>query len=260
MRFHLPPMPNKKIQSGLTISELVVAITLSSLIMLALVPLLMHMASAGNTYARTGTQVVEVQTALDSIEADIAITRTFHDQSLIDTDTPRSTSSNQWEIDDSSGVLILETPATTLPYQNTDRQLVYDANNGDCDPIPQTPLYVHTVYFLHEGNLYKRTIPPGEYSTCGDVDIAQIKSCLPEDSCALQDIHLASNISKFETRYFIEPQNASPDDTIFNTIGSGSLQETPYRGVEITIASTIEVDGKNSTHELTLRDSLIIEE
>lgn len=247
--------------TGLTISELVVSITLSSVLILALIPILFHMSSLGNVYQASGNQISGLQRAIDTIKSDIEIANRFLDQSHEDSNTPRSSSSNRWEFTSSPRTLILRLPATTKPYLDPTRELVFNADSGECTLTSNNnladPVYVQVVYYIHKDNLYRRTIPPATYNACGNAQMAQVKSCLPDDGCELEDIHLAYNISSLEVEYFLNPEDAEPDSEVFEKPPEdAALQETPYMGVEIKLESTVPVGDEISVHTLTLRDTL----
>lgn len=200
-----------KQSSGVTIVEVVVAITLSTVVAIGLMPLLLH-TFTGNTRASAEASLQHsADSALSVVSTNIARSQRF----LTTPDHSNTTSPAPSGWTGSDSVLIIRQAATTAAPQNPSRQPVYTGAGGtnNCTTV-RTPVFINLVYYLHDRTLYQRTITPTLYGTCSNVGIFQKTSCL-NCSDKPKDIALTKNVSDFSISY--QPEDSESDDRYNST-------------------------------------------
>jgi hypothetical protein len=124
------------------------------------------------------------------------------------------------------------TPRVTADRRDPNRQPVY-INTYGCVPgvtadvqAQNTPAYVNIIYYIKNGNLYKRTIAnlSGSPATCGSDFLHQ--TC-PADhvtpSCPA-DVVVAENVTAFNLAYLKAGYIYDGDHVAGSVCGPGSLQ------------------------------------
>lgn len=245
-------------QSGYTIFELVVAITLSVTVVVIFISVMM------STYLRSGENVTQLelngnlQVALNDIERDIRYSSVYSKNLSVpfsDSNAP----AGGWTfkgtpVDANKRVLILRASATeNNPFSNQ-RSPVY-INGGLVNPYaesdprlncsstppagtlrlnPQLPYYV--IYFVQNNVLYRRILTDTATAICNGVVQYQKTSC-PTGSgagCLAKDEVIASDVVQFSVNYY---ERADTPSTVLEAID-------PYRATnpdDLAQADNVEV-------------------
>lgn len=238
---------------GLTIVELVVAISIAAAIILMISPLLINLISGFNRQSIEARNVQDVTTALSTINIDGQRNYKFlHtpdvDFTLIDDPTPLPEQSWSYTGGGTSDrILMLRLPATTRAYQDPGRELVYNSNTTNCSTFTGDPVTYTAIYYVEDSKLYKRTLLDPGQPTCTAPH--QVTTCM--SSCARKDILLAENVTSFSVDYYAEQNSNTP--VSYTTLEEAGLDTIPSAKVTIEVSRP----GPNDT-TLTYRNSVRI--
>lgn len=241
-------------QSGFTVSELIVAIAIATILMIGIITILVNLAGSGASVIRTTEQIRTNQNTISDIQADMPITARFlATPTLTDPSASESPlSGNGWKIygsNENSRILILQTYATTRATQDPDRKIVYfDDGAGGC-PVGRTPVMNNIIYFVKDTTLYRRLLrepassPSAAY--CAGQTIAQQQTCTTPNTsvnptCTTRDVVVAKNIRRFSVQYYTQPTDTASITEAFSTNATTA-------DAALANASTIRIDVESTT-------------
>ncbi|MBH2007401.1 prepilin-type N-terminal cleavage/methylation domain-containing protein [Candidatus Saccharibacteria bacterium] len=247
---------SKNNNRGFTIPELLVTITVATIILAGVFALLVNLIRIGNSIIETTRQVQNNQLAIQSIEDDLQLTRGFLKLPDI-VDTPISGSGTWSHVGSgvNNRVLILQTGATTAHKSNATRELVHKLAGG-C-PVGTQPATNNIIYYVTNRTLYRRIVvenlPASTY--CPGQSISQVRTCVAPATpanCREKDVIVATDITGFSIDYFTNPGDTTP---VADAYTSGSLQSR--LAVQITITSTKNIDGEQHAQTTAIRLSRV---
>lgn len=245
-------------QRGITVVELVVATVVTIMIVLGVIPLLVYLFGAGYSSISSTSHSTSLYAAIRILNSDLEITKTFLDRSYVGSASHTPVPADGvWKFEHPSQArptLILQIPATTLPYQDPARKMVYNAMSGDCGGGAQ-PLYLNVVYYVDGDTLYRRVLrPPSTIaSPCSGQTIHQVATC--RSGCAQADIRVLKGLENdgFKVDYFTSPAAPTSTTGIWSTGGTGALKE--QLAVKVTL-TTKAAGGETAEQSASTRVSL----
>ncbi|NLA43144.1 hypothetical protein GX865_03270 [Candidatus Saccharibacteria bacterium] len=246
----------KNKQSGMTTVELIVAISIATLIATSLTAVLTHIFSTRTSLTRQMMVVKQGQDAIDTISRDIRYTSRFlKSNSIPDVDQSWAPNGN-WNFsgqDEKSRQLILEANATTKSYQNPDNKLVFEHGPIECTALAP---YVknNIIYFIKDGNLYRRTIVPQGVTACPE-PIFQKQTCHNtgvDEACLESDVLIARNVSNFSVNYYNNPYDNSPFEAYNPGLPDDSLNSVSTIRINLSIKHPSAQNVKEQTTSILL--------
>lgn len=241
-------------QNGITLVEILVVITILSTLMFLIFTVLFDFLKSNYSIMGATVQTNDTRSALHMIESDISTSIGFSSQPTL---TDPTSYNWQWtgypSASENSRVLITRTYATTQPKNDPTRELLFSTASG-CT----TGLVNNNIYYVHNQNLYRRTIVDPETSgRCGPQP-AQKQTCradqLPNPACQATDALLASNVTEFKVDYYALPTDAAPIASAYST--STPYDITTVKTVVITITTNAQSNGTTNTHSGNIRITL----
>lgn len=224
-----------KSKSGLTIVELIVAITLASIVILSFVPMLINIISGFSRQSLESRNVQTVTSALSVINSDAQRNYGFQDFPFLEMDDESNAGTEAGVGFTGSGeggrILFLTLPATTRPYQDVSRKLVHNSSTTDCDTFSGDIVTYTAMYYVEEGNLYKRTVMDPDQPVCDPPH--QKTSCL-DGSCDQKDILLAENVTRFSVDYYMNQSDSEPID--YEELEESGLDDVTSAKVTIEVS------------------------
>jgi len=226
---------NNSFSKGFTAVELIVVLLITGILLGILFTPVESLYTSNNKALKSIIQTGNVRSALRDIESEVSLAISFHDTNTSIVNDPSGSNNNvssptQWTWTGSgasSRVLIASVYATSeLPELDDDasRTLVYQ---DDC----QTPIINALIYFVRDGNLYRRTLANTDMPRCSDDDIiAQKTSCangVTSGPCANapRDAKLLENVTDFRVDYYQTPSSSNTiADQYVNTSAPGNSQ------------------------------------
>lgn len=250
-------MSNKNRSQGFTIVELIVVISvLSILIGLIATTLLNFYLSNIATINRT-TQANDVASTLQSIEKNVSLASNFLSKtsgSALATPLGPENSAMPWIFktgEPNYNVLIVQNYATDGTSSDTARKLIYSSADCKSDPVKNT-----LIYFVDSSStLYRRTIS-GSPSVCGGT-ISQKTTCAPTATssplCIGVDAVLSRNVSKFQIHYFANSSDQTPVDPYSQSEVTAADTIRNAKAINITLETSENINGKLNKYASTLR-------
>lgn len=243
---------------GFTIVEILVGMSIASVIMVGLFALITTIFESGSRSIESAKQVNEAQTTANMIRDDLRLTSRYLVTSSI-TDT--SPSGSAWNFRGSNAdnrVLILRTLATNLHKSNDGRTAVY-RQSGGC-PIGTDPVYNNVIYYLSSGTLYRRVVvePPVSGIYCPGQTNGQIRTCTnpaaggAPSNCAERDVVVAQNVTTFGILYYTRAGDQTESSTIFNTASNqGNLDALST--IKVTLSTSKQIGGEANVYTTNIR-------
>lgn len=228
-------------QQGFTIIELLISIVLSGVVVTVFVSTLMSMVKTAAVQKVQLELSEKNQIALNTIERDIRIAHAFDTTPMYapftdsyGPDNTDDTWSGAWSYkgsnpnDPDHRVLILRENATTTnpfsiskspvhiqgfitnPYAEPDTNLNCTAYNASTAPggalVYNAMLPYYLIYFVRDGNLYRRTLTDTTTALCGSTVQYQKQSCpkadvTPHSNCRAYDELIVSDVASFSVAY-----------------------------------------------------------
>jgi prepilin-type N-terminal cleavage/methylation domain-containing protein len=243
--------------SGFTIPELIIAITVSTVLLSMLFGPLNDLYRSSSTGLRSIVQITNTRAALRRIEHNITLAAKFlpsnyNNISSSDniTDSANSTTWNWQGSNNSDAVPATGLGGRVLVTENygTDSSGNAVLSSPSCDVT--TPQIIHYVYFVKNSNLYRRTLVASSYpSGCNGASVTNKRTCPPAASrpsgCQANDALIASGVTKFSIDYYASANTSTPLDNSCGdqthtcyTTGSNSAIPTSAHSVVITITIT----------------------
>ena len=191
---------------GFTAVELVVALAITSIVVLGMMPLLIGFFTSYSGQTQELKHVTQTQQALLTITNDLQRAADFlRVPDTLDDKHPAPA----WP-----GWYFQGRPGTD---QDPSRQLVYNGNSADCATYAGTPVYYTVIYYTLNGSLYRRSVLNPNEPPCAGQRIYQKTSCL--GGCAEKDILILRDVSQFRVDYFTNPTAQDPDHSLYHASG-----------------------------------------
>lgn len=244
--------------NGVTLVEVAVAIALFLFITLGLMPSLLHLITSQYKQLLYAKRYHDISQAVTTLQLDLSRANKFlrtPNPSLHDTETPAG--SDGWHFTGSSAGnnLILSLVATDQPEQTSHRQPVYIASTKEnCTANIKEPLTYNAVYYVHNNNLYRRTLLkiPTNMTVCSYDPPYQQPSTLTGSPTHQKDLLVLRDVAHFSVSYH-EDGKSPPSAEAYkspSTRWAARKIPLPYRAV------SIEISIQNS-EELGLRNEKI---
>lgn len=252
---------------GFTIVELAVIVPILVVAVLVLFNSIFFLVRSSSIDQATINITYDAQNALGIIENDAVLTSTFlptTGPTITDAYKP-ATNSNQWSyIGDSqtsaNRVLILKAYNTSGHPMSTTRQPSFLSALG-CDAAniySNDVLQYNLIYFVSNGNLYRRHALDTTQATCAP--IYQKQSCPSLEtlgtgsrdiSCQADDELVAANVTAFTITYYPSKTSTTPIDVY--ALGQDPESVTAAAAVDISITIAKQAYGKTVSHTSSLR-------
>lgn len=238
--------------------EVAIAITILPLIITSFILVLdQTLYEARNTAVQTKLDN-ESSLAIDWLEQDIRLSSEFKSTISTPFDDDYQPSGGWSYVGDGENqrVLILSIPSTTLRSGTSSRILTHvDGGTYNCDEGDQltyNPVLTHrAIYFVSDGNLYKRYLTDTTTATCNDQIQKQSCPAANEESwpsaCKARDELIASNVSQFSVDYY-DPYETNPISNAYSD--ASTLSSAQAVGVTITVSQESGGNTINSTVSL----------
>lgn len=237
---------NKQSSRGISLVEVTIAITLLPLIITSFILVLdKTLFEARNTAIQTALSS-DASFAIDWLERDIRLATAFNP----DIATPYEDNyepSGDWDYAGNGTdqrVLILSIPSTTLRSGTSSRVLTHiDGGTYNCDEGDQLTynpvLTYRAIYFVEDGDLYKRYLTDTATDRCNDQIQKQSCPAANQDSwpssCQAKDELIASKVSQFSIDYY-EANETTPISDAYSD--SSTLLGARAVGITLTLSQT----------------------
>lgn len=240
---------------GISLIEIIIAITIIPLIVASFILVLDKTLTEARRTAIQTTLDSSSSFAIDWLEQDVRIATGFNSTVggvYSDTYAP----DGGWEYEGEGAdnrVLILSLPATSLRAGTSSRILTHIDGAYNCTTeLTYNPVLTYrAIYFLKDGNLYKRYLTDTTTDTCNpqiqkqSCPVAQIESW--SSACKARDELLATDVSEFSIDYY----NASETTPIANAYSDSSVLSTAQAvGITLTLSQTSGSNTIDSTVSL----------
>lgn len=249
---------------GVTLVEVAVAIALFLLITLSLAPNLLHLASAQYRQLLYAKRYHDISQAVITLQRDLSRANKFlraPTPLLHDTEAPAGSSG--WHFTGngtSKRAVILSLVATTEPEQSSTRRPSYIAGTPEnCHVDIKEPLTYNAVYYIHNNNLYRRTLikTPENMKHCDPVN--QKPSTLTGSSTHKKDLLVLQDVTNFFVSYH-EDGKSPPATDAYSTASidrSASQIPLPYKGVSIQIDLKDSADIGIRNEKIHIKEALL---
>lgn len=238
-------------QDGITLVEILVVITILSTLIFLIFTVLFDFLKSNYSIMGATVQTNDTRSALHMIESDVSTSIGFASEPTISDPI-----SYAWRWtgypspSETSRVLITKNYATTKAKSDPTRELVF-SRASDCT----AGLVNNNIYYVHDSNLYRRTIvdPETAGGRCGS-EPAQKQTCRADQSnaaCRAGEALIASNVTEFKVDYFAQPTDAAPIANAYST-------STPYdistvKTAVITLSTSARSNGTTNSHSGNIR-------
>lgn len=257
----MPSISTNHRQTGFTIVEIVVVISVLTLLMGLVMTTLYSFYQDNTTSLSQTVQSTDTRTVLRTIENDLVTSSGFLTTTSMAPTSPTGAdnidSSWSYKGNDTSKpnnrVLISQAYATDKPSSDETRTLVMCT--GD------QPLINNLVYFAakdpstNEYNLYRRTMT-GTSTGCTPTPL-QKQSCAPDKlamspPCQAADAVLLRNIESFTVDYYATAEQHTP---IIDQYGAGESSIPSAKSIKITVTTNRLINGVSSSYSSSIRIS-----
>lgn len=229
----------RRTQAGLTIIELLVAMSVATLIALSLIGILLHVFTTHGNATKQMVLAQETQTALATIARDVRYTGAFLQEPSIEDVDAAAAPGGGWDFEgesETSRQLILETYATSKAYQDQTNDLIFRTSPAaDCD-TRAAYLMLNVIYYVEEEILYRRTVVPADANTCPEPPF-QKQTCKHTDShdrCQETDVVIARNVTNFTAEYYTNPYDPEPIEDVYSGERDANFLR-PARSVRVSL-------------------------
>lgn len=274
-------MPHSN-NSGFTLTELLVTISIMSLILVVFVAGLISMFTVTAREKIVLENNLNMQAGMERLEQDIRYSVEFlpYVKSPFQDPYGQDGRGNEWSLngldnDSSKRVLILKSYSTVGRSFSAKRDLVY-INVDPSDPKPQScsssnrllnpKLSYLTIYFIKDGNLYRRLVTDLKTPICNlgkshgtDNKIGQKQTCPPDIPiasrqalCKAQDEIVLRNVSEFNIDYYREGSK-NPIDGVYNNDSKNPDILFEAESANLSISVSRKFGGKDVTSNMKLK-------
>lgn len=253
---------------GFTVPELLVAIVVSIIVIIGIMVVLVGLTQTGTSNIAATNQLREAQSAMSTIKQDLIYSTSFLIQPTIVDDDITASPTGTWSHTgggENKRTLILQQIATTKPYQDATKSLIY-LESGGC-PVGHAPVYTNIIYYLKDSTLYRRSLVPtavaGDPYCNGVTTLAQTQTCTapgtPVD-CTEKDVVIAEKVTSFNVDYYTNPADANPavngtSVPVAYDTASPIEQSTMsnFASIRIRLVTQANIDGKIKEHTSSQR-------
>jgi prepilin-type N-terminal cleavage/methylation domain-containing protein len=214
-------------QSGFTITELVLSITIAGVLVLVLFTATFYY-YVSTAQSQTATDLaLESQTILSQLTEDIRLSDAISSTNAI---TDPNAPAGGWITSDPSNIIIIENPAV-----DSSRNIIYDSSTGN-------PFRNEFIYFQSGSNMYKRVlantaaIGNTAKTTCPQ---AQSSSTCPPDRL------FSNNISNLSFTFYDASDNTTSDATLARSVSLQVDMAKKVFGKNIILTNTTRVTLRN---------------
>lgn len=256
------PSISTKSQSGFTIVELVVVITVLSILIGLVLTTLGSFYQSNTTSLSQTVQSTDTRSVLRSIENDLVTSSGFLATTSMVPVNPTGSDNIDgiWSykgtdaLHPNNRVLISSNYATDKPASDETRSLIF-CNSGS------QPLINNLVYFVAKDpnstkyNLYRRTMI-GTGTGCTATPF-QKQSCAPAKAsinppCQSSDAVLLYDVENFTIDYYATPDK---QETIIDQYGVGETSISTAKSIKITVTTNRLIDGVSTPYSSNIRIS-----
>ena len=213
------------IQKGFTIVELIISISLATIISGVLLYISLNLVSDTTRARITAELAIESQILLRSIVED---TRLAGSLSTTNQNTDSNSPVGGWVTNDPSNILIIDLPAI-----NVSRDIIYDSSTG-------YPYDNEVVYYSSGSSMYRRTIV--NPSATGNILKTSCPPALATSICPA-DKKFTSYLTDLTFTFYDDSNNTTADATL-------------ARSVQITVRVQRKILGKTVKFDNTIRTTL----
>jgi len=252
---------------GFTLIEVMLVVSIMLVAVMLLFNVMWSMINDGTAQREQLVLTYDRQTAMNIIESDIALASRFLpalDSGLTDPYLPTS-NGGVWSYKGDSATgryLLLRSYSTTQNPLSSTREPVFIDGGGNCntsDKYFNADQRYNTIYFVKNGNLYRRRIVDTATATCDPqyqktscpsaVDLGAAQS----SSCGADDELLVGNVTNFSIDYYASRSS----NTKLDVYATGALPSlvTTALDAEVTLVVSKQAGGKTVTSQSTLRIS-----
>ena len=244
---------------GFTVVELILVISISSVVIIGLVPTLVKFSSLQYGQILRAKQINDSHKAISVIDSDLERTIEFRRAPLYNNiDYPAPLRGwNYRGAGSSMRTLILTLPATTKPLQDKDRELSTIADKTENCGKSDKPYKYNVVYYVHDSRLYRRSIvqPPEDKIICKYPYESTTKF---PDKGSPRDILLLNNVDRFEVNYHNGPSLSPDSDSYAYKYNSPplSLSAIDNKVVSIKITTKYNINDKEYKYSIHKRKDI----
>lgn len=269
MRF-MPTVENNR-QAGFTLIEVLIIAPIVLLTIAAFIGIIIALTGQVLVARTDNTIAYRTQSALNTIEQDIRVSRTFLATNSVTLATPQGSGDNTTAFvnvaSGSTPVLILNAVTTTDTTQAKDRRPIYLANApfscGDANVNQNQLLTYNIVYFVKNNALWRRTVMPANYTTaaCNSTTIRQQPSCSIGQTnafCKTQDMKVLDGVgaSGLAIDYYVAANSTTADTTAVNASLPNADRQTALNSLataKVSLSASQAVAGKTSAYSGAVR-------
>ena len=253
---------------GFTVPELLVAIVVSTIILVGIMVILVNLSRTGASNIAASNQIRESQSAMATIKQDLVYTTKFLIEPTITDEDIAASPTGTWKHTGGGSnkrTLILQEQATSKPRQDATTAIVY-RQSGGC-PMGYAPVYTNAIYYLKDTTLYRRSlVPPAVVGDpyCNSISsLGQTQTCRTPGTptiCTEKDTIIARNITKFNIEYYTNPADANPAvngsgvqiayDTV-TPITQATMNN--LASIRVTLTNEANIDGTIKEYSSSLR-------
>lgn len=258
-------------QSGITIVELLVVISVMGLLLTLVLDTLGDFYQSNLNAVSKTTQTNDTRTTLKSLQLELSKVTEFLPQSDAATPLPTPLGADDgtavWNYKGNdpakpaNRVLISKSYATDRPPTDATRNLVY---TGSCTVGLDEPLTNNVIYFAkkdtatNQYNLYRRTIrgpgtpcvTPHQKQTCAADKVAANASV-----CQASDAILLYDIEEFKIDYYTNSGDTAPLANQYPSSGNADLSNV--KTIQLSVTTKRKIGGVESPYTATMRVSRI---
>jgi type II secretory pathway pseudopilin PulG len=244
-------------QKGFTLIEMLVVAPVIILMIGVIIGTISSVTGKSLRMNEKNAMTLDVQNALTAIESDMRRSQEIlgttgavpSPQGVDNISTAFTTNFGASPTYYTSGPIILEAVATTLSPLNPNRNPVYlNTPNSSCSANTiesNNPYTIKYVYFLENGNLWRRTIM-NNGTACTSTVPWQEASCKPGYTnttvCKTDDELLLENVTSLQAQYYTDSNTTSPQNNTNN-----------IKSINVSITSSKTVAGEAISYTASLR-------
>jgi Tfp pilus assembly protein PilW len=254
----IQPMSRQDKEAGFSLVEVAIALVLTALVVLTMFQFISDSYTANNSADVQATAANDVQTALNKIEDDINLSSGFDttiSAPFADPFGPDDAGASWTHFGSSATTraLIIKGYATTTNIKNINKVPVY-VNSYGCttDIINSNPLLAdRIIYFIRNGNLYRRTLTDTTKTLCNTQYQKQTcPSGMTHATCLGKDVLVIENVTNFSISYY----TTASGTTAMSAYTTSPVPDlTTAKTAEFTIAVTRTASGKPYTYQSSIR-------